>query len=271
MKNAVAYARVASEEQQDNLSDQLKSVRQYAKSQRLEVVREFTEAANAKENARQEFGKMLEFLEHNSDCRIVIVDKRDRLAWNFQDYVAMEKLGVEVHLVKEEQLIKHNGQSQDKFVNFFYALSARYHLENLREEICKGQITKAKRGEYPGPAPFGYMNNHGSRTISVDPKVGPVVTRMFDLYESGTHSIASLTKVMRDMTGESISRSSLQNVLKSRFYLGFFTWHGVEYKGIHMPLVDRDTFGRVQDVMSGRKGSSQRRHRAFRHQQQRSL
>ena len=252
MKNAVTYARVGTKDQQDDLSAQLKSARQYAKTKRLKVVREFTEVGSAKENVRQQFGKMLQFLKHNSDCRAVIADKKDRLSRNCQDYFAMEKLGVEVHLCKDQETPSPNWKSQDKLVDGLNLLLTRNYLENLREEIRKGQTSKVKRGEFPGRAPFGYMNNYKSRTISVDPKHGPVVTRMFELFSSGTYSIASLTNVVRAMTGENISMASLRYVLRNRFYLGFFTWHGVEYKGIHMPLVNLSAFECVQNVMSGR-------------------
>jgi site-specific DNA recombinase len=45
------------------------------------------------------------------------------------------------------------------------------------------------------------------------------------------------------------------------FYIGLFQWQGIEYKGIHEPLVDIETFKRVQDVISGRNcGNKSRKH-----------
>jgi site-specific DNA recombinase len=44
-------------------------------------------------------------------------------------------------------------------------------------------------------------------------------------------------------------------ILHSRFYLGLFRWRGREYQGIHPPLVDFTTFGRVQDIISGRNAN----------------
>jgi hypothetical protein len=41
-----------------------------------------------------------------------------------------------------------------------------------------------------------------------------------------------------------MSKANLHRILKSRFYLGLFTWRGREFQGIHPPLVDFGTFTR---------------------------
>jgi len=201
----------------------------------------------------EQFDAMLQFLKQNSDCRVIIVEKTDRLCRNVHDFIAWEdlvrQLKAELHVVKEARIIQCQAKSQDRLVEMLVLLSRNY-VENLRGEIKKGQMAKAEKGQYPGRAPFGYTHDRKSPTIKVDPKRGPVVTRMFELCASGTHGTASLRRVTRGATGGTISASCLHNILKSRFYLGFFTWRGVEYKGIHKPLVDSRTFKRVQRVLS---------------------
>ena len=48
---------------------------------------------------------MVYFLRANPDCRIVLVEKTDRLYRNFRDYVTLDDLGVEIHLVKEGEIL----------------------------------------------------------------------------------------------------------------------------------------------------------------------
>ena len=59
-----------------------------------------------------------------------------------------------------------------------------------------------------------------------------------------------------------VRRNKLQRILRSRYYIGFVTWRGVEYDGNHEPLIDAETFDRVQTVLDShnQSGMHQRRH-----------
>jgi len=54
-------------------------------------------------------------------------------------------------------------------------------------------------------------------------------------------------------------------LLRNRYYLGFFTWDGVEYQGNHQALVDQATSDAVQAVLEGRNaaGEEQRVHNHY--------
>ena len=84
--------------------------------------------------------------------------------------------------------------------------------------------------------------------------------RFFELHASGTHSLSSLRKGIRSETGFHIARSYLEALLKNRFYLRFFCWQGVEYKGSHKPLIEATLFGRVEDVFTGRNRGKRCKH-----------
>ena len=258
MKKAVIYARVSSKEQEQGFSieAQLNLIRKYARAHQFIILKEFAQSESAKASGRKQFGAMLQFLRENPDCRVIIVEKTDRLCRNMHDFVAVEdlveELEAEVHLIKEAQIIKKQARSQDKLIQGIFALLARNYILNMQEEIQKGQLVKAEKGQYPGRAPFGYMHDLATRTIVADPKRGAAVTLMYDLYATGGYSIPSLRKVIRETTGEVISRSYCHKILKSRFYIGLFSWRGTEYQGKHPQLVSHGTFQQVQDVLSGR-------------------
>jgi hypothetical protein len=54
----------------------------------------------------------------------------------------------------------------------------------------------------------------------------------------------------------------VHNILRNRFYLGLFTWGGVEYRGTHEQLVSIETFATVQAIMASRRqvGEKPRKH-----------
>src|SRR3954454_24729495 len=99
--NAVLYARVSSKEQEQGYSipAQQELLRRYASDLGLAITREFLDVESAKTTGRPGFAAMASFLRQHRDCRVVLVEKTDRLYRNLKDYVTMDDLDVEIHMV----------------------------------------------------------------------------------------------------------------------------------------------------------------------------
>ena len=205
MKKAVGYARVSSREQERegfSIPAQLKLLREYASRNGFELVKEFIDVETAKNPGRQNFAEMVRFCTKNKNCRVVLVEKTDRLYRNFRDAVTLEDLDLEIHLVKEGQIISKDAKSQAKLIHGMQLVLARNYIENLREEVKKGMREKAEQGTYPGRAPFGYRNNRADRTIQIHPENAQIVTRIFELYASEQYSLSELQKAVRSLKGK---------------------------------------------------------------------
>ena len=254
MKKAVIYARVSSKEQERegfSIPAQLKLLREYALRNDFSVVNEFIDIETAKTSGRQNFDAMVRFFTKNRDCRAVLVEKTDRLYRNFRDAVTLEDLDLEIHLVKEGQIISREAKSQTKLIHGMQLVLARNYIENLREEVKKGMREKAEQGVYPGRAPFGYRNNRVDRTIEIHPANGQIVTQIFELYGSGQFSLSDLRNAVRRTTGCTISRAYLHTILTNPFYLGQFNWGGRLYRGTQPTFISADLYERVQMVLRG--------------------
>ena len=163
----------------------MKLLRDYAVRNGLSIQEEFIDVETAKVPGRKQFDRMVQSLSRNRTCRTVLVEKTDRLYRNFRDAVTLEDLDIELHLVKEGQIISKDARSQAKLIHGMQLVLARNYIENLREEVKKGMREKAEQGIYPGRAPFGYRNNKADRTIEVHPENASAVTRIFELYATG--------------------------------------------------------------------------------------
>src|SRR6266542_1120027 len=123
-KLAVAYARVSTPDQEKegfSIPSQQTLYRDYAAERGISIVREFIDIETAKRVGRREFTKMDKFLREEATkplevaCRIILVEKVDRLYRNFKDFVSVEELGVEIHFIKEHSVICPGSNSMEKF------------------------------------------------------------------------------------------------------------------------------------------------------------
>jgi site-specific DNA recombinase len=155
-KDAVIYARVSSKDQERegySIPAQLKLLREYAQRNDLEVVREFIDVETAKMAGRRNFGEMLQFFSKNPACRVLIVEKTDRLYRNFRDCVTLEELDVEIHLPKEGQVISKNSKSQAKLVHGIQVVIARNSSKTCAKRSARGCGRKQNRGSIRAALP----------------------------------------------------------------------------------------------------------------------
>ena len=254
MHEAVIYTRVSSREQQQegfSLGAQSKLLREYAERNGFQVVKAFEDVETAKASGRTHFSEMVTWFKRNRSCRVLIVEKTDRLYRNFRDAVTVEDLEIETHFVKENATVSKDSRSQTRLIQGIHLVMARNYSENLREEVKKGMREKAAQGIYPSHAPFGYRNNKADRTIEVHPENAAIVNRMFELYATGSYSLTTLAKTIRLETGKHMSRGNVHLILKNPFYTGSFVWSGQTYPGTQPIFVNLATYQQAQAVLTG--------------------
>ena len=146
---------------------------------------------------------------------------------------------------------------QGKFMLNIAFGQSKYYVDNLTENIQRGIRQKLRRGEYPDKAPVGYLNEPKLRTIVIDEATAPIVRRMFETYATGKYTMRQLQELvtgwgLRTCFGNPIALSWFPKLLANPFYIGQFRFKGELYNGSHPPLISRDLFDRVQDVLSRR-------------------
>ncbi len=199
MKKAVLYARVSSKEQERegfSIPAQLTLLREYAIKNDLKIVSEFVEAETAKKAGRTQFNIMLIYLKNNADVHDLLVEKTDRLYRNFKDYTQLdvEQLSLSVHLVKEGEILSKDSRSHQKFIHGIKVLMAKNTIDNLSEEVRKGQKEKAEQGIWPSAAPIGYRNRLEDHTIEPDPSRSRYIVRAFEMMAGRQHSLAMIAQ-----------------------------------------------------------------------------
>jgi site-specific DNA recombinase len=266
----VLCARVSSKDQREegfSIEAQLRLLREYAARLAFVIVKEFVVVESAKKGDRSGFVQMVQYLKtHQATCRTILVEKTDRLYRHPKDWVTLDELGVEIHFVKENKIISPSSRSSDKLAHGMTVVMAKHYIDNLSEETVKGMTEKARAGIYPSYASVGYRNADGpsgKRIIILDPDSGLVVTRLYERFSLGSYSIrevvAQLTLEGLRVRGRKLSSSLAHRILRNRLYMGEFEWNGTIYQGTHEPLVSREMWGRVQQLLDARAENKTRK------------
>ena len=246
------------------------------------MVGEFTAAAESgSSGAFATLKGLIAEVKRRGDIDYVVVHKLDRFArdelTDFAAYADLRAAGTALISVTENI----DDTAQGMLLHGVLASINAFHSRNLGTEIEKGRVKKAKLGGTPYRAPLGYLNKqrwegkNDIRTVEVDPDRAPLIRWAFCAYATGNYSLSRLHEELSDkgLTSRPTPRrparpttlSALGDMLKNRYYTGTVTYGGVEYQGKHEPLIDKDTFSRVQQVLRAHNtaGEKDREHRHY--------
>ena len=149
-QKCVIFARVSSREQEEtgySLPAQEKLLKQYTerKGFKIDKIFSISESASGKRQ-REIFNEMLDYAKRNR-LKIIVCEKVDRLTRNFKDAVMIDEWlekddERQVHLVKDTLVLHRNSRSQEKLNWGIRILFAKNYIDNLSEEVKKGQKEK---------------------------------------------------------------------------------------------------------------------------------
>lgn len=272
--NCLIYLLVSTKEQVEkglneeglSLPAQREACLKYIQEKGWNFVDEYVDRGESARTAhRPQLQEMLSRIKKDKTINAVVVHKIDRLARNLEDHVAIKAIlkRHEVALVSVVENIEDTASG--RLIEGIHALMAEFYSANLGMETKKGMIQKVKQGGWPEMAPLGYtnkqqvINGRVITTIEVDDEKAPLISQAFKLYGTGNFSVEELrailtekgliTRATRKWSSRPVSKSNLCYLLQNKFYIGLIEWDGIEVRGIHKPLVDKETFERVQELL----------------------
>lgn len=271
----VLFARVSSREQEEtgySLPSQEKLLKEHAERKGLVVARRFSISESASgRNQRKTFEEMMEYVKKNN-IKVIVCEKVDRLTRNLKDAVSINEWingdpEREVHFVKENCVLNKNSRSNEKFIWNIKVSVAQYYIDNLSEEVKKGQKEKIAQGWLPAKPPLGYktVGERGHKIHVIDEEKAPLIRKMFELYATGEYSLKKLVETMyesglRTRGGNKLVKSRLAELLSDPFYCGKIQWNDQVYDGRQEGLITKEVFDRVQDVLRSKNTPKYSKH-----------
>lgn len=283
--NAILYIRVSTLDQAIrgdqpegfSIPAQREACQRKARGLKATVVGEYVDRGeSARSVDRPELQRLLNDLrDRKKAIDYIIVHKVDRLARSLHDDVmiglAIQKAGAQLVSVTENIDETPSG----RLLHGIMATIAEFYSRNLAAEALKGAIQKAKHGGTPYRAPLGYINvirhinEREARTVVVDTERAEFITWAFKRYATGDYTVKTLANELykrgfrNRRTGTSMSRpigkGGIAKILRNRYYAGYVTYCGIEYRGRHKPLVSAAVFANVQAMSDSRRNGRRKR------------
>lgn len=276
--NAILFCRVSSREQENagySLPSQQKLLTEYATKKEFHVSKTFlvSESASGK-TQRQAFQEMLSYIK-KQNVKIIICEKTDRFTRNLKDAVALyDWLGEDeerqLHLVKDNLILHKNSRSQEKLNLDFRIVFSKNYIDNLSEEVKKGQKEKLEQGWLPSKPKLGYKNLevNGHKIHIVDETKAPLIRKAFETYATGMYSVERLSnylyeKGLRTNWNSKLGIARLHALLSDPYYIGINIWNNKEYLAKHEPLISEELFKLVQTRLKSKSTLKYQKHYFF--------
>ena len=264
----ILYARKSTEDNKRqvlSLDSQVDAMKKLAKDLNLKIVKEFREEKSAKEpNNRPMFSEMIKMLERGEADAILCwhINRLSRnpidsgiLQWHLQKEIIKEIQTHEKKFLPTDNVIVLNVESG----------MANQSIRELSSGVKRGIEKKLRNGDYPNNAKIGYLNDKLNKKIIVDPERFGYIKKAFEMYGSGSYSLKQVANTLydegfRSRKGNKYHKDKVRKVLQDPFYYGVMFVQGVFYNANHKPLVSKDLFNKVQDIIAGKNRSRYKKH-----------
>lgn len=257
--NVCAYVRVSTDKQADkgySVSEQTERVTSFCKAKEWNLIKIYTDGgytgSNMNRPALQEMIKDIE----NYD--IVLVNKLDRLSRSQKDTLYLIQDVFAPHGCSFVSMQESFDTTTPIGIAMVGILSAFAQLERsqIKERMKMGKEGRKKKGLWHGGVniPTGYDYKDG-KLIPNDE--ADQVRLIYKMYLDGT-SIRDITRFLSTHYTTRYTSwnyvGTVRKILENELYIGMIG----EYKGQHEPLIDLDTFEKVQAKLSDNQNQSKR-------------
>src|SRR3989338_1363608 len=254
----IAYCRKSTDEKDKqvlSIESQIEELKEFAQRENLQIVKFITESKTAKIPGRVEFNQLIQLIEAG-EIQGILAWHPDRLARNSIDG------GQIIYLLDTGKLLDlkfptfwFDNTPQGKFMISMAFSEAKYYVDNLSENVKRGNRQKLRRGDWPNKAPLGYLNNKADKTIVVDPNRAKFIAKAFRLFATGRYTYVDMRRFLSQnkvfsRAGKPIHLDSIsRRILSNPFYYGLMNFGGELFAGNHLPLISKKLFDRCQKIV----------------------
>lgn len=265
--NVVAYCRFSSDNQRsESIDAQVRAIKEYCIKNNYNLINIYKdEALTGTSDDRPAFLSMIEDSAEKL-FQFVIVHKLDRFARNRYDS-AFYKRQLKNNGVRVLSVLEYLDDTPENVIlESVLEGMAEYYSKNLSREVKKGKKENILKGLYDGGSPpLGYDVNKETQRFIINEHEATAVRLIFERFSAGI-GYGSIAEELNNKGYKTkkynrpFTKYSFNDLLKNRKYIGEYYSMGITVKDVIPPIIDNETFERVQAVMKTRlKGGNNRK------------
>ena len=283
LKVAAAYIRVSTDNQTELSPDsQIKTVREYAKKNGYIIPNEYVYRddgiSGRHADKRPEFNRMIATakLKPSPFCAVLLW-KFSRFARNQEESIfyksMLRKNGVDVISVSEPIIDGIFGSLIERVIEW----GDEYYSIRLSDEVKRGMTERVERGGAVSIPSFGYSIEN--KQYVINPLTAPIVRQIFTDYLNGI-PIMQIARQLNERKipttrGNLWENRTVEYILYNPVYIGKIRWNPKRrtrrdyddpdimiVDGTHEPIIDEETFNKVQLRLAEQKRTYRRYNRS---------
>lgn len=265
MKKVIIYCRVSTDEQSygNSLDYQEMRLKEYCKIFQFEVVEIIKDDKSGKDFNRNGWKRIRTLCKVKSNnIESIIFLRWDRFARNLglslNEIEYFKKYKVELN--SSEQPLDFGNPNSILILSTYLAIP-EVERNNISIRTKEGTYKAQLSGKCTNKAPKGYINDRSderNKKAVINEKEAKNVKWAFEEAVKGVKSIEVIRQEANRL-GLNLGKSAFPEMLKNQFYIGkisVMAWrdkpkHWTD--GIHQPLIDEETFWKVQELHFGMK------------------
>lgn len=220
----------------------------------------YQEVASGVSNEREQLASMLKKLYMYDAILVMDIDRlsRDR----YTSAAIMKKLkDNNVKIVTADGRITDLNNEQDEIMTGMQEVFANYEYNQIRKRMLRGKHYGAQKGHWvTGRVPLGYFYDKELKHLKINPDESDLVSRIFRSYGFTKKSAEDICIELNSegrtgKNGKPFAAYSVMTILRNETYLGNTSMMGNVVENTHEPIVDIDTWNKVQSRLSLNKAS----------------
>lgn len=126
---------------------------------------------------------------------------------------------------------------------------AQFDHDNIIIKLNEGKIHRLELGKWKGGGntPFGYTYNPKDDILKINPEEAEIVRKAYDMFANLDIPPKKIAKTLGISTEQKV-----RQMLKRRTYLGYIIYNGIEYKGLHEPIITEELYEKAQKRFADR-------------------
>ncbi|MEN2033017.1 MULTISPECIES: recombinase family protein [Staphylococcus] len=256
MSIVIGYARqsVDKKKTENSVHSQINAIKKYANTHKIKDVKFISDVKSGRSTTRDGYQSMLDVI-RKGECHHVIVFRINRLNRNFKDFMELQTL-CEEHHVLITSLSDGRFDLSDKTQAFkirCLAILGETESNIISENVRSANAIKAENNELLGTnAPFGYI--YMNKSFHIDESKVTTIRFIFNMYVNQGWGYKKISQAL-------INHSKLYNrtpkqvmrIITNEKYAGLIRNHFGEYEGNFEPIIEKSLFRKAETIRGSKK------------------